>query len=246
MGLFSLLARRSGGVSAEANYWLGKAEKAGLNSPFRNRYLSNAIRADPSCWRAYFSRAANRYSPGGKDVPPDYDGALSDLTQVINLAARSTEAYCLRASIYSNLEDFSKALVDLDQAVLVARQETVAARADIYLRRSEIHRKLGNLRACIADSSEAIALEPEKTRGYVARGWTHLKRGDVSAARADFDTLVRLDPEAFYYVRARFLEEIGDIEAAISDYGAAIALDRKPSYLYLLRGQAHLRKGDLT
>ena len=79
----------------------------------------------------------------------------------------------------------------------------------------------------MADSEEAIRLDPNLALAYLNRGLIFEAKGDWERAKADWDTAIRLDPKDGrpYIDRATyFLYKKGDVDKATADTEEAIRL----------------------
>jgi len=72
--------------------------------------LTQTLRLDPKLWQAFQYRGELRVSQG------DYEGALSDLNEAIQLAPRERHLYLLRAHVYSQIGQDSPAQRDYETA----------------------------------------------------------------------------------------------------------------------------------
>lgn len=85
--------------------------------------------------------------------------------------------------------------------------------------------------------SGAIAIKPDAMIAYLKRGEAYRARGEPAAAVRDLVVAARLDPSA-----TRPLEQLGDLQASLSQYAEAAAYyeryvqldDRNPAILYKL------------
>jgi len=81
----------------------------------------------------------------------DYQGAIADLTQAIQLSPNNAEAYYLRANAYYQLENYQGAIADFNQAIKLNPDFAIA-----YYNRGLARRNLGNYQGAIADFTQAI------------------------------------------------------------------------------------------
>ena len=107
------------------------------------------------------------------------------------------------------------------------------SRAGIWLERAEYDK-------VIADSTEAIRLDPGCARNSISRGIAWGEKKDAEKAIADLDEAIRLDPTfaVAYACRgaARVLKKEHD--KAIADFDKAIQLDPTAARAYAGRGKA--------
>ena len=93
--------------------------------------------------------------------------------------------------------------------------------------------------------SGAIALKSDSMLAYLKRGETYRRRDDLVSALRDLRTAARLDP-----VAARPLEQLGDVNYALSDYARAaerydayVQLDDRSSTVFYKLALARYRMG---
>lgn len=99
----------------------------------------------------------------------------------------------------------------------------------------------------IADFTKAIALTPNNTWAYVARGHAYAYKKDFVRAFADQETAIRKEPtEVTYTGRAMDLIEAGAYDRAIADLNEALRINAKYFFGYLRRGDAYLKKGEFS
>lgn len=98
----------------------------------------------------------------------------------------------------------------------------------------------------IAESTEAIRLDPRKAAHYLTRGGAWSERGDFNRAIADYTEAIRLAPRdaRSYDARGRTWVKKHDYRKAIADFNAAIELDPGNPRYFLARGQAWARQGN--
>jgi tetratricopeptide (TPR) repeat protein len=140
------------------------------------------------------------------------------------------------------LRDFNKAIeLDPNGALGPSAARAFAARANFFYMQNQEDR-------AIEDYTQAIRLAP--TAEYY-RERSRLIRGDYSRTLADLTEAINLDPTDSLSLewRAELLSDNRNYDAAIQDYGRAIAvrtkLDSNPFDLLASRGDAYEKKGDL-
>lgn len=124
----------------------------------------------------------------------DYDGALTDLTQVLALSPNHSRAYHERAYIFAELGDYQDAEDSLDAEV---RLTPDAAQA--YTERGYARFFLGDLAGAFEDNDRWVKLDPGSALALLARGRAHAWLGRFREARMDIgaaETLSRTNPDA--------------------------------------------------
>jgi serine/threonine protein kinase len=98
----------------------------------------------------------------------DYDRALSDFTQAIQLDHSLAPAYYNRGHTYDTLQQYEDALSDLSRAIQLDHNYAAA-----YYNRGGVYNELEQYDKALADFSRAIQLEPEDAQAYYGRGTTY-------------------------------------------------------------------------
>jgi hypothetical protein len=111
------------------------------------------------------------------------------------------EAYITRGDAFAEASDHARALADYDAAVRFAGEptetdtsETTARRdlANAYYKRGSFHVwRRADFGRGIADLDKAIAIDPDLTDAYKARGWAYQASGDYDRANVDYEEAIR-------------------------------------------------------
>ena len=98
----------------------------------------------------------------------------------------------------------------------------------------------------MADSSEAIRLDPRNAGAHNTRGSLYGMKGDLDRRLADFTEAIRLKPkyDSAYMNRGIIQANKGDFDKAIADFSEAIRINPKCAAAYANRGAAYEKKGD--
>ena len=176
-------------------------------------------------------RRGNRHYDAG-----EYDDAITDYNQAIDLDSNIAAAYYNRGVAYTKLGKYAEAIGDLTQAIALDPQDAAA-----YNNRGIAYRNLGKYAEAIADYDQAIALDPKYAVAYSNRGVANNHLGKYAEAIADYTQAIVLDPKyaVAYSNRGGAYAELGKYAEAIADYDQAIALDPKYAVAYNNRGYAY-------
>ncbi len=144
----------------------------------------------------------------------------------------------------------ARALPDYQQALLA--EENPAARARLYYRRGRCLAQLSQLRAAERSFSEALKLNPQLARAYLARAEIRLlDLGQVSAALTDLNRGLALlaaaqKPPLWRYVqlRAVALAHLGRLAEARRDYEAVLTAWPGSGRTHFLLGRLAQREGN--
>ncbi|MDH6261911.1 caspase family protein [Bradyrhizobium sp. BR13661] len=118
--------------------------------------------------------------------------------------------------------------------------------ATVYFWRAVGWNKKGDYAKVIADTTEAVRLQPSQAV-YNLRGSAYYDRGDDDIAIADFDDALKLGPPSgiIFHNRGNAWRSKGDYAKAIADYDMSIKADPKSAFSYQNRGIAKEALGDL-
>ncbi len=165
----------------------------------------------------FFGLAEMAYKNG------QYQEAINNYSQAINLNPKFALAYCQRGTAYGNLSNYRQAEVDFNKAI-----ELNPNMAYIYNQRGLFYQNLGDYRKAVDDMSQAIKLEPTSVNFYVHRGFAYTKAGEYDHALADYNQAIQLDATFAdaYLGRGFVYHEHGDKEKAIADFKQVLKLTK--------------------
>jgi tetratricopeptide (TPR) repeat protein len=172
-----------------------------------------------------------------KSQAGNYQGALNDYNQAIQLDPKYASAYNSRGFLKENqLGDIAGALADYNQAIQVDPKFEVALNNRGYLKLN----KQKDVQGALADYNKAIAINPKYYVAYNNRGSlkeNHLN--DSRAALADYNQALSLNPNyAVAYNNRGLLKvnRLNDVNGALADYNLAIQLNPRYAIAYFNRG----------
>ncbi|MDE6377560.1 MAG: tetratricopeptide repeat protein, partial [Duncaniella sp.] len=165
--------------------------------------------------------------------------------------------YFGRAMDYMTLRDYDRAIADLDRAIEVTPDFTLAylVRANARYLASRVSARVGEaegkasgespvviptynpLRAAIADLDSVVKLSPSMPVAYYNKGVILIKLGDLTSALQCFNKALELRPDfgEAYYNRGYVYLSLGNRDAAFNDLSRAGGLGVVPSYNLLKR-----------
>lgn len=128
-------------------------------------------------------------------------------------------------------------------ALKVFRGEQLAT---VYFWRAVGWNKKGDYAKVIADTTEAIRLQPSQAV-YNLRGSAYYDKGDYDIAIADFDDALKLGPPdgIIFHNRGNAWRGKGDYAKAVADYDMSIKADPRSAFSFQNRGIAKEALGDL-
>jgi uncharacterized RDD family membrane protein YckC/Tfp pilus assembly protein PilF len=166
--------------------------KAGQDRPSQTgEHLSQAH----ACWEA-----------------DDFEGALRECEQAIQLAPGLAEAHNLRGVV---LEELGR------------REEAITA----YREASHLDPSFRDARRNLAEAEAAARLVETSSERHLERAYGHEEKGDPTNALRECDTAIQIAPNLAeaHNLRGIVLEQMGYSERAIAAYREAVRLDPKMS-----------------
>ncbi|MFN6519023.1 MAG: tetratricopeptide repeat protein [Nostoc sp. CreGUA01] len=178
----------------------------------------------------YTSRGDIRY------LSNDYQGALADYNQAIQLDPDSPENYLWRANVRSLLKDNQGALADCNQAI-----KSQPDNGDGYSCRGSVRFDLKDYQGALVDLNQAIKFNPDDITYYFDRAKVREILQDYKAALADYNQAIKIQPELpiVYTHRGSMYWKLKDYKAALADYNQAIQLDPNDAVAYSYRGNVY-------
>jgi tetratricopeptide (TPR) repeat protein len=143
----------------------------------------------------------------------DYDSAVADYDQAIQLNPNDTAGYINRGNAYVGKGDRDRAIADYNKAI-----ELDSKFGGAYYNRGLVYADKGDFDRAIADYDQAIRI------GIIdAQGQARCARGN---------DVERLCGAEIFFARGKAYSAKGEFDRAIADYDEAIRLDQKNSLIY--------------
>ena len=175
----------------------------------------------------------------------DLDGAIADMTKVIEINPRHADALFIRGQCFFLKGDREKALLDYDKVIELA--PTARGVERVYNIRSIVRLLKGDTEGALLDLEKAIELNPNYADSYSNRGVTRSMRGDQTGAASDYERALELNPNlATAYINRGILRyERQNLEGAMSDINRALVLEPKAAKQYVDRAVLHTLAGEI-
>ncbi len=173
-----------------------------------------------------YQKGVNKYDAG------NYEGAVEDFNQVIELDPQNALAYNKRGDAYYRLGDYEQAKADSSQAILLNPQD-----GNAYFDRGFAFYGLEKYKEAIADYTQAIKLNSENAYPYYGRGLARSQVKDNKGAIGDFSKAIALKPEytEAYLQRGILRRRLKLRQAAIQDFDQIIKIDPSDAKAYYQR-----------
>jgi len=154
------------------------------------------------------------------DDKGDYDRAIQDLNEAIQLNPHAEIAYYGRGYAYKKKGNFDRAIQDFNEAIHLNPnfERAYYDRGNAYIDKDESDR-------AIQDFNEAIQLNPNNANNYNNRGVAYMRKGDYARAIQDYNQAIRLNSNdtAAYANRGHAYFAQSNLTAAIADFEHTIS-----------------------
>jgi tetratricopeptide (TPR) repeat protein len=123
----------------------------------------------------------------------DFERAIADFDQAIQLDPKSSRSYNARGRAYQGKLQHDRAIEDFDEAI--ALDPTYAAPLN---NRGNAYRSKGQLDRAVEDYARAIEINPNFALAFANRGIAYQNKGQNDRAESDFDRAVVPKTPSFY------------------------------------------------
>ena len=167
----------------------------------------------------------------------DFDRAMQDLDQGVQLDPKNAVAYRNRGVAYESKGDHDRAIQDYNQAVRLDPKDALA-----YMARGRAYKSKGDYDRAIQDYDQAIQLDPKNIAPYLDRSDAYESKGDHDRAIEDYGQALQLDPmnADAHSRRGRAYFYQGNFKAAVVAFSRANELeDDAYSTIWLYLARAH-------
>ncbi|MDR3700114.1 MAG: tetratricopeptide repeat protein [Candidatus Sulfopaludibacter sp.] len=149
----------------------------------------------------------------------DQVGAIKAFDRALEVRPDWIIALAARASLYSQLKQYDKAIADLSRVI-----ELDYSRAVVYDQRGLAYSNSGRHAQAIPDYTRALELDPLMSVAWNNRGWAHLELGQFDPALSDLNKCIELNPintialmnrAHLYNRRKEYAQAIADFDAVL-------------------------------
>jgi tetratricopeptide (TPR) repeat protein len=185
------------------------------------------------------------YLAGAYRERKDYDLALDNYNQALELNPDFNNVYVNRGLVYYEMDNYDRALEDYNQAIQTIKDKPSLAiaynnRGIVYVAKQEYDRAL-------TDFNQAFELEPKLAMGYNNRGLIYLNQGNYDRAIIEFNQALKFISNSKNSQNSNFNfkgNQSFNYQNPDAPLASGIVFDLSDSLLYLNRGTAYLYKGD--
>jgi tetratricopeptide (TPR) repeat protein len=156
------------------------------------------------------------YRAGSNLALANYQQAIADYDQAIQINPTYVDAYINRGITYNAIGEYERAIGDFDKAI-----EIDPSNPEAYLKRAESYRLLGLTEQAIADLRRALELNTSDLAGaYFNLGLAYAAQANNNAAIDQFTQAIAISPEYAdpYYYRGLSYQDIGKTDEANADF----------------------------
>lgn len=198
-------------------------------------------------------------------VKENYENAIEDLTESINIL-KDAESYYLRGRSFYEVGNMEKALVDLNKSISLAPDSILyySVRGLVFeslnkeekaiedyskvitsgkylcstlVNRALLLEKIGDLEESLKDWNRVIQLCPNDAR-HNDRGLLLLKMEKYDEAIKSFSKAIKINPSVSYYIMRGYSKGLsGNLQHALIDFEIAESIDSSNMYLFAYRGE---------
>ncbi|XP_066548672.1 tetratricopeptide repeat protein 13 isoform X1 [Amia ocellicauda] len=195
--------------------------------------LSRVIALEPNRPEG-FEQRAEILSPLGR-----ISEALSDLSKAIQLQP-SARLYRHRGTLLFISEDYAAAQEDLQQSLLLKRNQPIAM---LYKGLTFFHR--GMLKEAIGTFKETLKLKSDFIDAYKSLGQAYRELGDFEAAMESFQKALMLNQNHIHTLQLRgmMLYHHGGLQEAIQNFKRCLQLEPYNEVCQYMKGLSHVAMG---
>jgi tetratricopeptide (TPR) repeat protein len=224
----------------------------------------DTVQKSPHKARAHYCLGYAYFNKG------DFNKALPDFNEAINIKPDYIEALINRGIIYFEESKLSQALADYNKVIKM--DDNVA---EAYYNRGDVYLKLNDLALAKNDYNLAVKLNPKYAEAYTNLGSIYVKQGNFGQALSEYNKAIEIYPRGIftedfhvwlegikkssigfltkshynsyadaYYNRGCVFDRLGNLPQALSDYTMAVEINPDHADAYNNRGYIFNREGN--
>ncbi len=158
--------------------------------------------------------------------------AIAFFEQAIKISPQNPNYYNSLSSALQNVKRYDRALAAINRAI------EIAPRSSWYSNRGNIYKDLKKSDLALADYNQALVLNPNNPRAYIARADVYEERKEWDLALADYNRAIEIDANfaPAYRSRGYFYMARKQWDLALADFNKAITIDPNNPNSYEMRG----------
>ncbi|GCA81921.1 serine protease [Microcystis aeruginosa] len=158
--------------------------------------------------------------------------AIDSFEEAIKISPQNPNYYNSLSSALQNVKRYDRALTAINRAI------EIAPRSSWYSNRGNIYKDLKKSDLALADYNQALTLNPNNSRAYMARADVYEERREWDLALADYNRAIEIDANfpGAYRSRGIFYTERKQWDLALADFNKAITIDPNDPSSYEMRG----------
>jgi tetratricopeptide (TPR) repeat protein len=180
-------------------------------------------------WSGAWRGLENEYRD--KDEITCQKKAIDTLNEAIALNRTYLDAYLQRASCWSRLKEYDKAIADASVAIQLDPEQPNGyfSRGVAYFIKGDEKKSADDIRKAIADLDKLVELQPQAPVGYYFRGLARLRTKELDKAMDDLNKAIELEPRfaKAYEARSKLWEGAGKGDKARDDMIKARSLQQQ-------------------
>lgn len=184
----------------------------------------------PSNPAIYRKRAAERL------YIKDYQGAISDYSQSLEIESENANAYNDRGLAFFNSGDVAAAVQDYSHALRINSEEPA-----YYFNRGFARLEIGDYQGSIQDFTATLRFLPQDAECYFQLAEAHRLAGDCEKAVENYTQALQISPQdaVAYNNRGLSQYELTNYSQAIEDYTQALQINTEDAVAYFNRAMAY-------
>jgi len=184
--------------------------------------LSMLVMLANACWVGPVGWVAAGFHDGRGDTcyrKGDYDCAIREYSQAIDLMPRFAVAFNNRGLAYEAKGNHDRAIQDFSEAIRLQPAYVLA-----YHNRARAYLQQGDYDRALQDYDAVIRLRPHSAEAFHYRGIVYAIKGEHERALQDYDRAIRLNPNLWsaYHSRGLARFNLGQFNDARDDFSTAM------------------------
>lgn len=189
--------------------------------------LIGSFSAEAQTANKYYKAGYKQYKKG------NYELALQHFTHAVDIDPSFVDAFFMRGSVYKALEQYTRALSDLEQVILISDYRTNA-----YLEKGEIYSEIGDSIEALYCADMVLEHDEDDIEALYLRAYVlYVHFNKLDEALDDIERSIWLDPSypQDHCLQAEILLDMWEYDAALESIDRAIEMEPKDPYYYYIR-----------